>query len=181
MIATLLLVGGAGPGLAGWVADAPVARMPAAETPTPLSGYLADPFVAATLTSPALVALNLAHQDDPGWLGAVPVGGADPHVALVYAGRAPEGARGALERARLAQAGLGVRLVEHAPLVPLIEPGPLSASEDGGVLPTDRVPFPTSGIGPGATLTIAILDKGTFLCSANFVFRDVASGAYYLG
>ncbi|MCA1812817.1 MAG: PKD domain-containing protein, partial [Halobacteriales archaeon] len=165
--------------------------------PPALAAWAKDPFVNAVLHSPEWQSFTDSMAGTPGFLTAFP-SPEDGGVVIVE-----------LSGARPSDAPLfspsGWRLVyvedlEPKPILTLAQSEPTADHvftvdqvaqmiADGTVLngaPTTPTPGVQQGLGPGTGIQMALFDTvapagiKSFICTANFLFEDPASGTYYL-
>ncbi|HLE46888.1 MAG TPA: PKD domain-containing protein [Candidatus Thermoplasmatota archaeon] len=112
----------------------------------------------------------------PGFLGLAPSSAAPRVLVAVFEEKVPHG----LMPSILVPPGWAVEFVAADPPRHLREAvhrvANVDATDPGASAP---VPASSSGIGPGSPMLQTIPGEGTFICTANFVFRDGAK--YYLG
>ena len=132
----------------------------------------------ALATSGGLTALDAALTDAPGYLGVAPDVGGARVVRAYFEGSAPAMPQGALP------AGWTLEVVENIQLQRAVK-----VVKDMPELPETRartgppVPGQAAAIGPGSHLLMKMkyAPGYTFACTANFVWKDVDTGDYYLG
>ena len=126
----------------------------------------------AFVSSPAYDDLVGAFREMEGFTALVPSLSNPPIVYAVFSGGAPAAAR-----LVPAPDGWLLEVVEGATprTLRLAAPSVTDLTED------DSAPLPagSTGIGPGAAMLQTIPGEGTFICTANFVFRD--GSRYFLG